>query len=93
MVVLENKDAVIEAYKEAERPLTQKLIDSLDEVDSELVAEGLSREIAIIELQCRICSYKQTALVPAIADLDNLECGNCGNMTAQEAEPKEWWEG
>jgi hypothetical protein len=33
--------------------------------------------------ECRICSNKQTFIAPCICDLDNLECDNCGNMSAE----------
>ena len=43
-------------------------------------------------VQCRICGHRHAAVAPTCADLDNLECPNCGNMTCQEYEPPEWEE-
>lgn len=32
---------------------------------------------------CRICGYTGVAVVPLVADMDNLECANCGHMTSE----------
>ena len=90
MIHLRNKAAVIGIYEESGRPLDKDLLDELESVDAELTTLGKSHEFVIMEVECRICTYRQTAIVPAIVDLDNLECFNCENMTSQEYEPKEW---
>jgi len=92
MILFKNKTKVIEAYKEINRPLNDIMVNDLDEVTQELRDLGISEEWVVVDLRCRICSHEQTAIVPAISDLDNLECGNCGNMTAQESDDKEWWQ-
>jgi len=93
MILFKNKNEVIEAYKDVDSPLSDEMVDDLNVVTQELRDLGISEEWIVIDLQCRICSHEQTAIVPAVTDdLDNLECGNCGNMTAQEADAKEWWE-
>ena len=92
MILFKNKNEVIEAYKDIGRPLGNDLINELVETTQELRNLGLSEELVVMDLRCRICDYKQAAIIPAIADLDNLECGYCGNMTSQEADAKQWWE-
>lgn len=36
--------------------------------------------------KCRICGYECVGVIPIQADLDNLECGGCGNMTSEVVE-------
>jgi len=92
MILFKDKTELIEAYKDVDRPLSDVMVNDLNEVTQELRDLGLSEEWVVVVLRCRICSFEQTAIAPAIGDLDNLECGNCGNMTSQEADEKEWWE-
>jgi len=33
--------------------------------------------------ECCICGYTGVFVAPAICDLDNMECANCGNMTCE----------
>ena len=47
----------------------------------------------IIQLsKCRICGYEELDICPRGCDTDNLECGNCSNMTMQGKELEEWWQ-
>ena len=92
MILFNNKNEMIEAHKEIGKPLPDDIVTGLEELSKELHELKLSKEIVLINLFCRICGYKETSIVPAVVDLDNLECFNCGNMTCQEADDKEWWE-
>lgn len=92
MILFKNKTDLIEAYKDIDKPLSDVMVNDLNEVTQELRDLGLSEEWVVMDLRCRICNNEQTAIAPAINDLDNLECSNCGNMTAQEADEKEWWQ-
>ena len=92
MILFKNKTEVIEVFKNINRPLSDVMVNDLNEATQELRDLGLSEEWVVVVLRCRICSHEQTSIVPAVSDLDNLECGNCGNMTSQEADEKEWWE-
>lgn len=85
MICFKNEEEVIEAYKEIGRPLEPEIISDLDQVDAELRDMGTSREMIVVNLQCRICNHKQVAIAPIIV-VGNMECANCGNMTAQEKE-------
>lgn len=80
---------VIDIYEEAGRPLNEEMKKDLAEIDAELKEHGIKCGYVIIELKCRICNYEQTGITPEIADLDNLECDNCGNMAAMEKELNE----
>ena len=92
MILFKNKTDLIEVFKNVDMPLSDDMVADLNEVTQELRDLELSEEFVVVALLCRICSFEQTAIVPAVTDLDNLECGNCANMTAQEIEAKEWWE-
>lgn len=92
MILFKNETDLIEAYKDAGRPLNDVMVNDLNEVTQKLRDLGLSEEWVVMDLLCRICNNKQTAIVAAVCDLDNLECSNCGNMTSQEADEKELWE-
>lgn len=35
---------------------------------------------------CRICGQRQTAVLPAIAIAESVECPNCGNMSTDPIE-------
>lgn len=37
-------------------------------------------------IECRICSWRAVSVRPLDAGSDDLECGNCGGMTCDEAE-------
>ncbi len=84
------KDDVISLWEEAGKPLDADILVDLEEVDADLMAEGLNRNFVILDAQCRICNYKSLIICPAICDLDNLECENCENKTMQERNIPEW---
>lgn len=92
MIYFENKMKVIEAYQSIGMPLSDDMVDDLNVVGQELYSLGLSEAFVVIKLLCRVCGHEQTAIAPARDGLDNLECGNCGNMTSQEIDEKEWWQ-
>ena len=85
-IYCESSEQVAEIYNEAKMPLIEGLKDSLVEVERELVGRGLPTSFVIIHCLCRICSHVEVAIVPACANIDNLECANCGNMSMQEKE-------
>lgn len=87
------KEDVIEIYKEAGIPLSHVIKEDLDYVEEDLKNRSLPVVFAIIDCQCRICSHHFVGIIPAIADLDNMECENCGNMTMQERDIPEWEQG
>lgn len=33
--------------------------------------------------RCRLCGYEAIGVFPDETDEDNLQCGNCGHMTAE----------
>lgn len=37
-------------------------------------------------VECRMCGHKSVSAHPAETDEDNLECSNCGHMTAEVVE-------
>ena len=78
------KNQIIEIYKEAGKPLAANTIADLMEIDD----KGYG--FTMLDSQCRICNYKSIIICPSCCDLDNLECGNCGNFTAGERELKDW---
>lgn len=84
------KDDVISLYEKAGMPLDAGLLDDLETVDNDLIRDSLSQSFVVIDSQCRICNYKQVSILPEIADCDNFECANCGNMAMQEREIPEW---
>ena len=91
-----DKDNIILAFEKVGAPLNENQIRCLQEVTVELKKNGLSQDFAIIEEKCRVCSHRETTVVPLVADLLNLECSNCGNKTCQEvaddADEKECWQ-
>lgn len=92
MIVLQDKQSVIDIYKEAGRPLDGELLQSIEEVDAELSDLHCDHRFVILELQCRVCGHECVGIVPMVADLDNLECDVCENMSSQEKDSPEWWE-
>lgn len=98
-----NKDTIIAVFEKAGHPLDEIHIRTLHEVARELKAIGVSQDFAMIDIKCRVCSHKTNTVVPLVADLENLECANCGNKTCQEdvedadyetdeADEKEFWQ-
>lgn len=45
---------------------------------------------AVLYEKCRICGKKVVGVAPLNADLDNLECSQCGNMTSEAVNEEEW---
>jgi len=84
------KEDVIAIFKEANMPLCEDDVSALEEVVADLEKDGLSRRFVIMDAQCRICNYKELAIVPEVVDLDNLQCFNCESMAVQEREVPEW---
>ena len=83
---------VIDLFNEAERPLSEPMINALVDIDLDLEANNLDRGWVVLETQCRICNHTSMDIAPSVADLDSLECDNCGNFTAQEKDELEWWQ-
>lgn len=84
------KSDVIDLYKRSNMPLDEDFVRNLNAIDDELKAQGINCGWVVIDAKCRICNYKQICLTPDVADLDNLECGNCACMSMQEREALEW---
>ncbi len=84
------KNDIISAFDDAGRPLDAETKSDLDETEEILRHSGVNLEFAVFPGKCRICNDEQGIIAPVIADLDNLECINCGNMTVQEKEDLEW---
>lgn len=59
-------------------PLSQKMIDSLENLD-----------YAVFTAQCRVCNHTEVVIAPIENDLDYLECAECGNDSVQPATPDE----
>jgi hypothetical protein len=89
MIICSDKNNVIELFKKANNPLNKEMVNSLEEANRKLAGLGLNLQWVVLELKCRVCNDETLCIVPQIADLDNLECDNCGNMTCQEKEPME----
>jgi len=70
--------------------VTKEQILGLRNAEHELIQHGLPALFVIIDVKCRVCSHHQSNLAPAVADLDNLECHNCGNAACQEVEKEEY---
>lgn len=83
---------VIEAFKDADRELDQESIDMIKGVSQSLIFAEMPDHWAVFEGTCRICSYVRPVIVPMCNNIDNLECGNCHNMTVQETEEREEWQ-
>lgn len=91
-IFCKNAQDVCELFKEAKKPLNDLLKADITEVAEDLNREKLDEGFVVVLSKCRICNYESTNICPAIVDLDNLECGNCGNMTMQEKDEPEWWQ-
>lgn len=72
------KEQIIKFFEEGNKPLTQDLIDSLEENLDYAAFTGI----------CRICRKEELVIAP-IVTLDNLECSSCGNFTMEPALPDE----
>ncbi len=83
---------MMSCWVEAGRPLCQETVECIEESAKESRRLGLSDEWLVFEGKCRICNFKQNIICPVENDIDNQECGNCGNMTMAEKEKPEWEE-
>ena len=90
MVTFENHTDVIKAYAELNRPLTKELIDDLEAVSTHLEMLGEDDRWIIYVGQCRVCNHKATIVTPAVNDIENEPCYNCGHDTMQPIEVPEW---
>ena len=86
---LANSDQVIAMFKETVKPLSPHMIASLDQIQTELIEAEIPTNFNVLIGKCRICNNEQITIIPSVADLDNMECGNCGNMTLQEKDDEE----
>ena len=90
MIYCGSVQSIVELYQTAfpkDNPLDPYI---LNEIECEMKLEGYSdTRFVVFAGQCRICGRKEVAIVPVLADLDNLGCVNCGNMTVQEIEDYE----
>ena len=84
------KKDIVSAFVEAGKPLDEDTIADFEEVEEQLRGLKIDLNFVVLAGQCRICNYRETIIVPAIVDLDNMECRNCENMTMQEREDLEW---
>lgn len=89
-MVTGKKEFIIAAFEKVGQPLTEVQIKCLHDVERELTQHGMSPLFAIIDVECRVCSQRQSCLVPAVSDLDNLQCDNCGNLSCQEVRAEEY---
>lgn len=92
MIIFQNKNILIEAFKNAGKPLSEDILFDLDEVEQQLKELGLDEHFVVMDTKCRVCGHEESCIVPEIANLDNLECVNCECMTCQEKEENEWWQ-
>lgn len=88
---LTRKD-LVDAFEEAGKPLDKETKLDLIKVEQDLIQAKVSLAFVLGKCKCRICNYKSTIIVPEVADLDNMECANCGSMTMQEEDEQEWWQ-
>jgi hypothetical protein len=73
------KEQVVQFFIEADKPLTQQMIDTIE--------SGL--DYAVFTAVCRICSHQEIVIAPTISGFNDMECGNCGNMSVEPAMPDE----
>lgn len=90
MLKFNNHNDIVGALADVDAKRYRNTIDAVNEVAEELKKEGFSDEWIMFLGQCRICNYEENIICPAYNDLDNQECGNCGNKTMQEKEIPEW---
>jgi len=83
-IQLSNVDEIIAMFKETVNPLSPHIIADLDQLQTELIEAEISTDFNVLIGKCRICGNEQITIIPSVADLDNMECGNCHNMTLQE---------
>jgi len=84
-----DKREVIQFFKEGDQDLSEESLKVLNETELDLTNEGLPPDFAVFTGFCRICGHTSLIICPSMADLDNLECGNCGNFTVQPTDNEE----
>ena len=84
------KNQIISAFGRVGVSLTKEQTIALNNAERELVQHGIPALFVIVDVECRVCSHRQSNLAVAGADLDNLKCNNCGNMTCQEVETEKY---
>ena len=90
MIEFDNHITLIQTWSEAGRPLPSSTIEAIIEVANELADLDYEDEWVVFRGQCRICNYEQNIICPAVNDLDNQECYNCGHTTMMIKEIPEW---
>ena len=92
MLVCKNKEDVIALFNEANKPLDEGALQSLEKISQELAEQNLPPEWVVIELECRVCGWKDLGIMPKVNNLENVECLNCDNSTMQESDEPEFWQ-
>ena len=90
MIKFQNHADMISCWDEAGRPLGSDTLAAIKETADDMKQLGIEDVWLVFEGQCRICNFRQNIICPAENDIDNQECGNCGNMTMMEREVPEW---
>ncbi len=90
MIQFATHDDMISCWDEAGRPLDGDTLIAIESTVDEMKRMGLADNWLVFEGQCRICNFRQNIICPAENDIDNQECGNCGNMTMMERDVPEW---
>ena len=90
MITFSNTEDLISCWVEAGRPLDDKTIAVINEIQAEIDHSGIEQGWMVFEGQCRICNHEHNIICPSVNDIDNQECGNCGNMTMMEKEIPDW---
>lgn len=90
MICFESHTDMMSCCDEAGRPLCSDTVTAVKEVAVEMKRMGVDDNWLVFVGQCRICNFIQNIICPADNDIDNQECGNCGNMTMMEREIPEW---
>lgn len=90
MISFKSHTDMMSCWDEANRPLDSDTVTEVKEVAAEMKRMGIDDNWLVFEGQCRICNFVQNIICPADNDIDNQECGNCGNTTMMEREVPEW---
>ena len=86
----DDHNIIVDALAEVDADHYSDTILAVKEVAADLKEDGLQDLWVWFIGKCRICNHVENIIAPAINDLDNQECGNCGYMTMQEREIPEW---
>ncbi len=93
MIQFKSHIDMMSCWNEAGRPLCDDTVTAIKNTAVEMKRIGVDDNWLVFEGQCRICNFRQNIICPADNDIDNQECGNCGNMAMMERETPEWEEG